>query len=178
MGEKTTNPNGRSDKISVIKSTNNDEEQEILERWMNFFDGGILICHSMTPQFDENGKVNKKVEILSVPIGPELFIDRPVTPLKEAQTTQVGKGNDKRSTSASKNVKSTSGEEGYRNGTSLEEQGGTSLEKQDGSKGNNPMSKQNPQNPTNHRRGKRPTSTLNSRTSNKSGDAKNVEGAR
>ena len=170
MGEKTTNPNGRSDKISVIKSTNNDEEQEILERWMNFFDGGILICHSMTPQFDENGVKVNKVEIKSVPIGPELFIDSPVTPLKEAQTTQVGKGNDKRSTSASKNVKSTSGEEGYRNGTSLE--------KQDGSKGNNPMSKQNPQNPTNHRRGKRPTSTLNRRTSNKSGKAKNVEGER
>ena len=83
MGEKTTNPNGRSNKISVIKSTNNDEEQEILERWMNFFDGGILICHSMTPQFDENGVKVNKVEIKSVPIGPELFIDRPEIHLKD-----------------------------------------------------------------------------------------------
>ena len=172
MREKTTNPNGRSNEIEVRRSTADD--RLISEDLLKFFgDKKYFQFRGVTAQVTPDGIRVKVDETKTVNIGSDNFVGSPVTPLKEAQTTQV-----KRSTSASKNVKSTSGEEGYRNGTSLEEQGGTSLEKQDGSKGNNPMSKQNPQNPTNHRRGKRPTSTLNSRTSNKSGKAKNVEGER
>ena len=164
MREKTTNPNGRSNEIEVRRSTADD--RLISENLLKFFgDKKYFQFRGVTAEVTEDGIRVKVDETKTVNIGSDNFVGSPVTPLKEAQTTQV-----KRSTSASKNVKSTSGEESYRNGTSLE--------KQDGSKGNNPMSKQNPQNPTNHRRGKRPTSTLNSRTSNKSGKAKNVEGER
>ena len=96
MDKQTTKPNDNRGSNSSDRNArrageikkDKENEEEVMERWKTFFDGGVLISfHSLLPQFNENGVLSiTEGEQTICNITPDLFEGRPEIPLKDSRT--------------------------------------------------------------------------------------------
>ncbi len=104
MDKQTTKPNDNRGSNSSDRNArrageikkDKENEEEVMERWKTFFDGGVLISfHSLLPQFNENGVLSiTEGEQTICNITPDLFEGRPEIPLKDSRTANKNPSDD------------------------------------------------------------------------------------
>ena len=111
MDKQTTKPNdnrgsnssdrnarraGEIKEEKIISDDSIENEEEVMERWKTFFEGGVLISfHSLLPQFNENGVLSiTEGEQTICNITPDLFEGRPEIPLKDSRTANKNPSDD------------------------------------------------------------------------------------
>ena len=102
MDKQTTKPNDNRGSNSSDRNARRageikkENEEEVMERWKTFFDGGVLISfHSLLPQFNENGVLSiTEGEQTICNITPDLFEGRPEIPLKDSKTANKNPSDD------------------------------------------------------------------------------------
>ena len=102
MDKQTTKPNDNRGSNSSDRNARRageikkENEEEVMERWKTFFDGGVLISfHSLLPQFNENGVLSiTEGEQTICNITPDLFVGRPEIPLKDSKTANKNPSDD------------------------------------------------------------------------------------
>ena len=78
------------EELKIISDDSEENEEEVIERWTSFYDGGVLIeFHSLLPQFDKNGALSiTKGEQKFCNITEDLFKDCPRIPLKDVKVPE------------------------------------------------------------------------------------------